>query len=119
MPNRTAQVNTSMGSFTIEVFTESMPITAYNFIDLVQTGFYNGLHFHRVIPEFINQFGCPYPRDPMASNAGTGGPSPNSTYEVPGKGAVKRNVEGYYSIALLNVPYTTSRYHNHLTLLLH
>lgn len=107
MPNRTAQVHTSMGSFTIEVFTESMPITAYNFIDLVQTGFYNG--FHRVIPEFMNQFGCPYTRDPMASNAVTGGPSPNSTYEVPGKGVVKRNVEGYYSIASLNVPYTTSR----------
>lgn len=94
MPNRTAQVNTSMGSFTIEVFTDSMPITAYNFIDLVQTGFYNGLHFHRVIPDFMNQFECPYSRDPMASNAGTGGPASSSTYEVPGKGAVKRNFEG-------------------------
>ena len=31
------------------------PITAWNFINLAQSGFYNGLHFHRVIPDFMNQ----------------------------------------------------------------
>ena len=38
------------------------------------TGFYNGLHFHRVIPNFMDQFGCPYSKDPHSSRSGTGGP---------------------------------------------
>ena len=38
------------GSFVVEVFLDRIPRTASNFIDLAQTGFYNGLHFHRTIP---------------------------------------------------------------------
>ena len=45
------------------------------FIDLAQSGFYNGIHFHRVIPGFMDQFGCPYAADPSSPNAGTGGPN--------------------------------------------
>ena len=37
-------------------------------------GFYNGLHFHRVIPGFMNQFGCPNSKDPKSKRSGTGGP---------------------------------------------
>eukprot|EP00607_Mallomonas_marina_P008727 CAMPEP_0182416658 /NCGR_PEP_ID=MMETSP1167-20130531/1033_1 /TAXON_ID=2988 /ORGANISM="Mallomonas Sp, Strain CCMP3275" /LENGTH=190 /DNA_ID=CAMNT_0024589643 /DNA_START=64 /DNA_END=636 /DNA_ORIENTATION=- len=85
---------TSMGNFTIELFTEDMPITAYNFIDLANNGFYNGLHFHRVIKDFMNQFGCPHSRDPNSKVAGTGGPTPRSTYEVPGKGTITRTGDG-------------------------
>ena len=40
-----------------------MPRTASNFIDLAQTGFYDGVHFHRVIPNFMVQFGCPNAKD--------------------------------------------------------
>ena len=47
---------------------DRVPITASNFIDLAQTGFYDGIHFHRVIPGFMDQFGCPYAKDP---NSGT------------------------------------------------
>ena len=65
-----------------------------NFIDLANSGFYNGLHFHRVIPDFMNQFGCPNSRDPNSSRAGTGGPAPGSTYEVPGRGTITRNSSG-------------------------
>eukprot|EP00349_Pseudokeronopsis_sp_Brazil_P007679 CAMPEP_0202970610 /NCGR_PEP_ID=MMETSP1396-20130829/18332_1 /ASSEMBLY_ACC=CAM_ASM_000872 /TAXON_ID= /ORGANISM="Pseudokeronopsis sp., Strain Brazil" /LENGTH=180 /DNA_ID=CAMNT_0049699227 /DNA_START=69 /DNA_END=611 /DNA_ORIENTATION=+ len=83
-----------MGSFQVELYTETMPITAYNFIDLAESGFYNGLHFHRVIPNFMNQFGCPHSRDPNSGAAGTGGPTPNSTYEVPGRGTIKRTRDG-------------------------
>ena len=42
-----------------EIFLDRVPITASNFIDLVNTGFYNGLHFHRVIPDFMNQASGP------------------------------------------------------------
>merc|ERR1712019_106138 len=48
---------------------------ASNFIDLARTGFYNGIHFHRVIPNFMDQFGCPHAKDPNSRRAGTGGPS--------------------------------------------
>ncbi|MCA9428044.1 MAG: peptidylprolyl isomerase, partial [Candidatus Omnitrophica bacterium] len=44
------------------------------FIDLANAGFYDGLHFHRVINGFMIQFGCPHSRDPKSGRAGTGGP---------------------------------------------
>ena len=94
MPNKTALVETTVGNFKLELFTEQMPITAYNFIDLANTGFYDGLHFHRVIPNFMNQFGCPHSRDPNSKRAGTGGPQPGSKYEVPGKGTITRTADG-------------------------
>ncbi len=78
MANPTATLETSMGSFTIELFVEQMPITAGNFVELAKSGFYDGLHFHRVIDNFMIQFGCPHSRDPNSQRAGTGD-SPNGT----------------------------------------
>jgi cyclophilin family peptidyl-prolyl cis-trans isomerase len=72
MANPTATMETSLGSFQIELFTDQMPVTAGNFIKLAKSGFYDGLHFHRVIPKFMVQFGCPHSRDPNSSRAGTG-----------------------------------------------
>lgn len=72
MANPTALLETSLGNITIELFTDKMPITAGNFIDLAKSGFYNGLHFHRVINNFMIQFGCPNSRDAFSSRAGTG-----------------------------------------------
>ena len=66
-----------------------MPITASNFIDLAQSGFYNGIHFHRVIPDFMNQFGCPNAKDPKSSRAGTGGP-PDGTFKNLKTGATEK-----------------------------
>merc|ERR1719416_328453 len=57
-----------------EIFLDRVPVTASNFIDLAQSGFYNGLHFHRVIPNFMNQFGCPHSKDPNSRKSGQGGP---------------------------------------------
>eukprot|EP01032_Pedospumella_encystans_P018161 gene18161-20683_t len=89
-----ATFKTTMGDFTVELFADQLPVTCYNFIDLANTGFYNGLHFHRVIPNFMNQFGCPNSRDPNSGRAGTGGPAPKSTYDVPGVGTITRNSGG-------------------------
>ena len=74
MANPTATFDTSMGTFKAEIFLEEMPITAGNFIALARSGFYDGLHFHRVIKDFMIQFGCPYSSDPDSARAGTGGP---------------------------------------------
>jgi cyclophilin family peptidyl-prolyl cis-trans isomerase len=72
MPNPTAKFETSMGNFEAEIFVEQMPITGGNFVRLVNEGFYDGLHFHRVIANFMNQFGCPHSKDPNSRRAGTG-----------------------------------------------
>jgi cyclophilin family peptidyl-prolyl cis-trans isomerase len=72
MANPTATLETSLGTVTVELFTDQMPITAGNFRDLAKAGFYDGLHFHRVIPNFMIQFGCPHSSDPNSPRAGTG-----------------------------------------------
>jgi len=79
--NPIATFNCTMGTFKAEIFLDRVPVTASSFIDLCQRGFYNDVHFHRVIPEFMNQFGCPYAKDPKAPKAGTGGPSPSTSFQ--------------------------------------
>ena len=49
MANPTATLSTSLGDVEIELFTDKMPLTAGNFIKLAKAGFYDGLHFHRVL----------------------------------------------------------------------
>ncbi len=72
MANPTATCETSLGTFKVELFTDKMPLTAGNFVKLAKEGFYDGLHFHRVINNFMVQFGCPHSKNPTAPNAGTG-----------------------------------------------
>lgn len=72
MANPTALLETSLGNFTVELFVDKMPITAGNFVKLARSGFYDGLHFHRIINNFMLQFGCPHSRDPNSGRAGTG-----------------------------------------------
>lgn len=67
MANPKAIFETNKGSFTIELYQDKAPQTTANFIKLVNKGFYNGLIFHRVIPNFMIQGGCP-------KGTGTGGP---------------------------------------------
>ena len=78
MANPTATLKTSLGDIEIELFADKMPITTGNFIKLAKEGFYDGLHFHRVINKFMIQFGCPNSKDPNDSRAGTGN-SPHGT----------------------------------------
>jgi len=80
MGNPTADLVTSLGTIRIELFTDAMPKTAGNFIKLAKSGFYDGLHFHRVIKGFMLQFGCPHSRDPESPRAGTGN-APHGTIE--------------------------------------
>lgn len=54
-----AIVETNQGSIVIALFPEEAPLTVANFIKLARQGFYNGLSFHRVVPNFVAQSGCP------------------------------------------------------------
>ena len=78
MANPTATFQTSLGNFTAELYADKMPETAGNFVKLAKAGFYDGLHFHRVINGFMIQFGCPHSRDANSPRAGTGN-GPNGT----------------------------------------
>ena len=55
----TATVSTTLGEFTIEVYDRSAPVAAQNFVDLVESRFYDGLVFHRIVPGFVIQGGDP------------------------------------------------------------
>jgi len=112
-PNPKATFETAMGSFTCEIYLEQMEYTASNFIDLAEKGFYNGLHFHRVIAEFMDQFGCPYSADPNSSRCGTGGPDGNTTFVNLVTGAVesrdpKGKIRDEHTAKISNEPGTLS-----------
>jgi peptidylprolyl isomerase len=72
---KTAVFETNMGTIEIELYTDKMPITTQNFIDLVEKEFYDGTRFHRVISEFMIQGGDPLSKDTSKKNRwGTGDP---------------------------------------------
>jgi cyclophilin family peptidyl-prolyl cis-trans isomerase len=93
-PNPVATFDCTMGTFKAEIYMDRVPRTASNFIDLCQTGFYNGIHFHRVIPGFMDQFGCPYAKDPHSNRAGTGGPDDGTFTNLATGGTEKRSNGG-------------------------
>ena len=62
-----ATIKTNKGDININLSDDKTPITVANFVNLVKSGFYNDLSFHRVIPDFMVQGGCPI-------GTGTGGP---------------------------------------------
>ncbi|MBD0344966.1 MAG: peptidylprolyl isomerase [Coleofasciculus sp. Co-bin14] len=62
-----AIMETEKGTITLDLFDQDAPKTVKNFVDLAEKRFYDGLTFHRVIPNFMVQGGCP-------SGTGTGGP---------------------------------------------
>jgi peptidyl-prolyl cis-trans isomerase B (cyclophilin B) len=64
---KTAEIQTEKGVMKVEFFENDAPNTVANFVKLATSGFYDGLTFHRVIPDFVIQGGCP-------KGDGTGGP---------------------------------------------
>ena len=62
-----ATIHTNKGDISLELFADQAPVTVANFVNLAQRGYYDGLVFHRVIPNFMVQGGCPH-------GTGTGGP---------------------------------------------
>src|SRR5690554_7171046 len=74
-----AEIHTSKGVMKVDFYHEDAPGTVANFIKLAEEGYYDGLTFHRVIPDFVIQGGCPHSRQPGNPKVGTGGPG----YQIP------------------------------------
>lgn len=81
-----AVMATSKGTIRLDLYPDEAPTTVANFVNLAQRGYYDGLNFHRVIPDFMIQGGCPL-------GTGTGGPGyqfgdefvPSLRHDAPGK----------------------------------
>jgi peptidyl-prolyl cis-trans isomerase B (cyclophilin B) len=81
-----AVLKTSKGDIKLQLFADKAPVTVANFVNLAMRGYYDGLTFHRVIPNFMIQGGCPH-------GTGTGGPgyrfedecTPSLKHDAPGK----------------------------------
>ncbi|MBM3421230.1 MAG: peptidylprolyl isomerase [Bacteroidetes bacterium] len=79
-----AEIHTSRGVMVATLFEDDAPQTVANFIKLSKEGFYDGLAFHRVIPNFVIQGGCPHSRDMADPRVGTGGPGYSIKCELSG-----------------------------------
>lgn len=69
-----ATIETDKGTIEVEFFPNEAPKTVENFTKLAKEGYYDGLAFHRVIPNFVIQGGCPNTREGATGIPGTGGP---------------------------------------------
>ena len=85
-----ATIKTSQGDMVVEFFDADAPNTVANFRKLAGKGFYNGIKFHRVIPDFVVQAGCP-------QGTGTGGPG--YTIKCETSGGNQRHDRGILSMA--------------------
>lgn len=72
--NPVIRIMTSKGDMMVELFEDECPNTVANMICLAEAGFYRGHSFHRVIPNFMAQGGCPYSKEDAAGVPGTGDP---------------------------------------------
>jgi peptidyl-prolyl cis-trans isomerase B (cyclophilin B) len=85
----TARITLESGNtIDIEFYPEDAPKTVANFVTLAKQGFYNGLTFHRVVPDFVVQGGCP-------KGDGTGGPG----HTVPAEFNARKHVRGTLAMA--------------------
>jgi peptidyl-prolyl cis-trans isomerase B (cyclophilin B) len=70
----TAEIITNKGTMKASFYETDAPGTVANFVKLAKSGFYDGLKWHRVLPGFVIQGGCPNTRDGATGMPGTGGP---------------------------------------------
>lgn len=73
-----ATIKTNKGEMSVEFYEKDAPNTVANFVKLAKDGFYNGLTWHRVLPDFVIQGGCP-------KGNGTGGPGYKIDCELDGE----------------------------------
>lgn len=85
-----ATITTEKGSMKVDLYTEDAPKTVENFVKLSKSGFYDGLTFHRVMPNFVIQGGCP---------DGTGAGGPGYTIDCELDGELQYHDRGVLSMA--------------------
>jgi peptidyl-prolyl cis-trans isomerase B (cyclophilin B) len=91
-------ISTNKGDIVFEIYQDKVPLTAANFLNLVKSGYYNGIRFHRVIEDFMAQVGDPLTKDEsMVQYWGTGGPGYNIADEF--DPTLKHDTEGTVSMA--------------------
>ena len=84
----TVVIKTDVGDFTVLLWEKTAPITCSSFWNLAETGFYDGIYFHRVIPGFVAQAGCP-------EGVGSGGPG----YVLPNERSIRHFGRGVLGMA--------------------
>jgi len=106
MPDPIVSIETNKGTIKVKVFQNDAPITAENFLDLVNKGFYNGLTYHRYEPGFVIQGGCPNGngmgdyKDPATGK--------KRTIQLEKKPNLKHNKAGICAMARSNDPNSAS-----------
>jgi peptidyl-prolyl cis-trans isomerase B (cyclophilin B) len=90
---------TNKGSFTAELYAAEAPGTVENFTSLVQNGFYDGIVFHRVIPDFVVQGGDPLTKEHPLNHPRIGSGGPGHTIPCETKGNPHRHQDGALSMA--------------------
>jgi peptidyl-prolyl cis-trans isomerase B (cyclophilin B) len=97
---KTATFETNKGTFTVELYDQDAPNTVANFEKLIRDGFYDGIVFHRVIPDFVVQGGDPITKGPgglQERGVGSGGPGYKIKCEL--QGNPRRHELGALSMA--------------------
>jgi peptidyl-prolyl cis-trans isomerase B (cyclophilin B) len=79
-----AEIHTPKGVMKVDFYSNDAPKTVANFIKLAESGYFDGLAFHRVIPNFVIQGGCPFSKDMSDRRVGTGGPGYSIDCELNG-----------------------------------
>lgn len=79
-----ATIATNKGNMVVEFYDKDAPNTVANFVKLAKDGYYDGLKWHRVIPDFVIQGGCPNSKDGATGMPGTGGPGYQIDCELDG-----------------------------------
>lgn len=72
--NPVIKISTSKGDMLCELFEDKVPNTVANMVELAEKGFYKGMSFHRIIPDFMAQGGCPFSKQGAHGTPGTGDP---------------------------------------------
>ena len=92
-----AEIHTPKGVMKADLYDDDAPGTVENFVTLAKKGYYDGLAFHRVIPDFVIQGGCPFSRDMSDPRIGTGGPGYKIKCEL--NGTMQYHDRGVLSMA--------------------
>lgn len=80
-----AIIKTNKGDMKVTFYTKDAPKTVANFVKLIKDGYFNDLKWHRVIPDFVIQGGCPNSREGSKGMPGTGGPGHQIDCELDGE----------------------------------